>query len=81
MWPKQSNDERVLLRRITIVMAASYPVLVAVCAVINIFLDQVFPGHAQMSWVELIYGPAIAAASVWTLLMLATWIEFRFRRP
>jgi hypothetical protein len=41
MWPKVSDEERTIFRRITIVMAASYPVFVLVAAVVSIFSERI----------------------------------------
>jgi hypothetical protein len=80
MWLKLSDDERTALRRITIVMVASYPVLVLICAVLNADLVPIFVGRPMMSWAELIYGPAITLVCVWAMLMVEVWIRLRFRK-
>jgi len=80
MWSKLSAEERTIFRRITIVMAASYPVLVAVAAGVNWTVGHLLPGFARASWPELLYGPAITLVCVWAMVVLEVWIRLRFRR-
>jgi hypothetical protein len=81
MKPNLSNDERVALRRITIVMLAAYPVLVVLCAGLNLALVRIFSGHPLLGWAELFYGPALLVAVVWAILAVEIWIRPRLRRP
>jgi hypothetical protein len=48
MWPKLSDEERTIFRRITIVMAASYPVLVLVAAVAFLFSERILAAAVHL---------------------------------
>src|SRR6202044_2708805 len=48
MWPKLSDEERTIFRRITIVMAASYPVLVLVAAVAFLSSERILAAAVHL---------------------------------
>jgi hypothetical protein len=48
MLPKLSNEERTIYRRMTIVMAASYPVLVLVGAVVHVFDRRILAAEVYL---------------------------------
>jgi hypothetical protein len=81
MKAKLSDDERVVWRRITIVMLAAYPVFVALCAALDQAFTSIFPGHSLLGWAELFYGPAITLVVVWAAVIVEIWIRLRPRRP
>lgn len=69
------NTEYVVLRRISVAFAVSYPMLVAILVTV-----KALSLYERMSWSGVFYGPALTIGSIWMLLAAVTWIESRWRR-